>query len=403
MASAPILEYLRRVIAIQPIEFDDASLVGRFVRSREDAAFAELVRRHGPMVWGVCSRALPRFHDAEEAYQATFLVLARKAASIRPPGLVANWLFGVARRTALEARKRRARIREEPPVDVAAPEPASTDLRDALDEEIGRLPDRFRVPIVLCYLEGRTNAEAADLLSCPEGTVASRLSTARRRLHARLTRRGIASLLGGLTAVSHSRVEAIPPVAATASSTLLAQGVLTAMFIAKVKSVVIAASCIAFLGVAGTAWMQVSAQTFAPPTTAPGGATDQTDAPRRFQELSAGSVASKDLLKKRWDAAHEEFETRKVRAISDSNERTKLFDAVNRLLRAELDLAKDHQARLAAHAGHIDRLTTIARNIERVVKAGQLTAVDQLEIESIRLEAEVRAQQETVGLDARRP
>ena len=161
----------------------------------------------------------------------------------------------------LEARKRRARVREQGmPEDVPAPPQASTELRDVLDEEIGRLAERFRLPVVLCYLDGYTNAEAAQLLGCPEGTVASRLSTAREKLHARLTRRGLAPLAGGLAvALTHTRLEAMPPLAATASSTSLAQGVIPAMFIAKLKSVVIAASCVAFLGIAGVARLQVTA------------------------------------------------------------------------------------------------------------------------------------------------
>ena len=267
MPTASILQYLRRVVG--PVS-PDALLLARYIRQRDETAFTEIVQRHGPMVWGVCSRALPRSHDAEDAFQATFLVLARKAASIGRPSLLANWLFGVARRTSLEAQKRRARQREEPTMDIAAPDPVSTELKDVLDEEIARLPDRLRVPIVLCYLEGRTNAEAAELLACPPGTIASRLSAARDRLQIRITRRGLAPALGGLTvALFQSRVQAIPPVAATASATALAQGVLTAMFLAKAISVVLAVSCVALLGIAGIAWVQVSAQ----PT--PGGPAPQ--------------------------------------------------------------------------------------------------------------------------------
>jgi RND family efflux transporter MFP subunit len=135
--------------------------------------------------------------DVEDAFQATFLVLARKARSLARPHLLAHWLHGVARRTALEARLRTARrlTRQQPLVDVATPDttaPAAwADLRPVLDEEIAHLPQRYRVPFVLCYLEGRTNGEAARLMGCPEGTVASRLAWARQRLRGRLTRRGV--------------------------------------------------------------------------------------------------------------------------------------------------------------------------------------------------------------------
>ena len=176
----------------------DAQLLVRFALERDDNAFAALVQRHGPMVLGVCSRVLRDPNDADDAFQATFLVLVRKARSISRPHLLANWLFGVARRTALEAKTRAARrqARERKVVDVATADPTLAavwaDLRPVLDEEVGRLPERYRVPFVLCYLEGRTNEEAARLLDCPKGTVLSRLSWARQRLRTRLTHRGLA-------------------------------------------------------------------------------------------------------------------------------------------------------------------------------------------------------------------
>jgi RNA polymerase sigma-70 factor (ECF subfamily) len=176
----------------------DADLLRRFTRQADEAAFAELVRRHGPMVRGVCRRLLGDTPDADDAFQAAFLVLARKAESVARPHQLANWLFGVARRTALRARAGAARrhAREEPLVDVPAPEavPAVVwaDLRSVLDEEVGCLPERYRAAFMLCHLQGRTTGEAAAVLGCPRGTVLSRLAWARQRLRARLTRRGLA-------------------------------------------------------------------------------------------------------------------------------------------------------------------------------------------------------------------
>jgi RNA polymerase sigma factor (sigma-70 family) len=178
-------------------ESADGPLLHRFVTHGDEDAFAALVQRHGPMVLGLCRRLLHDAHDAEDAFQATFLILVRKAGSVARPALLGNWLYGVAYRVALRARGARTkrRAREVQAVDLPAPErpPGAgwSDLRPVLDEEVNRLPDKYRVPFVLCYLEGKTNAEAAALLGSPEGTILSRLATARQRLRCRLTRRGI--------------------------------------------------------------------------------------------------------------------------------------------------------------------------------------------------------------------
>src|SRR4051794_14651098 len=204
---SPTARFLRRVAAAHG---PDEELLRRFVAHRDDAAFAELVRRHGPVVLGVCRRVLGDAPDADDAFQAAFLVLARKAHRIARPDLLGNWLYGVAYRTALRARAvaARRRAREGRLVDVPAEDrpPAFVwaDLRPVLDEEVNRLPDRYRATFVLCHVEGRTMAEAARLLGCPEGTVLSRLAWARGRLRSRLTRRGLAPAAGGL-AVPFSR------------------------------------------------------------------------------------------------------------------------------------------------------------------------------------------------------
>src|SRR5262249_27234943 len=153
-------------------------LLEGYVRGREEAAFAALVRRHGPMVWGVCRRVLHSHQDAEDAFQATFLVLVRKAASVVPREMVANWLYGVARQTALKARATTARRRAREKQVTAMPEPPLEqqalwdDLQPLLDQELGRLPDKYRAVIVLCDLEGKTRKEAARHFRLPEGTVA---------------------------------------------------------------------------------------------------------------------------------------------------------------------------------------------------------------------------------------
>jgi RNA polymerase sigma factor (sigma-70 family) len=199
----------------------DGQLLECFVSRRDGAAFAALVQRHAPMVWGACCRILRNHHDAEDAFQATFLVLARRAASVTPREMVAGWLFGVARQTSLKARGTivRNRIRDrEVARRVEQTDPIENgwnDLEPLIDEELSRLPDRFRAVVVLCDLEGKTRKEAARQLGVPEGTVAGWLARARTILADRLTRRGVA--LSGATLAA-----LMPQSVASASESVLA-------------------------------------------------------------------------------------------------------------------------------------------------------------------------------------
>jgi HlyD family secretion protein len=179
----------------------DADLLGRFVGGRDHHAFADLVRRHGPMVFGVCRRILRDPHDAEEAFQVTFLVLVRKAGQIGRPERLANWLYGVAHRVSRKARvtaarrgahERAASLALTTPVTVG---PDQTELRAVLDEELVTLPEKYRAPLVLCYLEGLTNEEAARRLGWPPGSMSYRLARGRELLRRRLARRGLVCVL----------------------------------------------------------------------------------------------------------------------------------------------------------------------------------------------------------------
>jgi RNA polymerase sigma factor (sigma-70 family) len=192
----------------------DAQLLERFTQNRDDgaqAAFAALVARHGPMVLRVCGATLQNLTDIEDAFQATFLILARKARSIQEPGSVGSWLFGVARRTAANARLSaiRRRRHEQNWAALTTRPPADED-RNHLDsdlwDEVNRLPEKYRAPVVLCYLEGLTHDEAARQLGWPVGTVEGRLARARGLLRARLARRGLAPGIGLLIAPSHAEV-----------------------------------------------------------------------------------------------------------------------------------------------------------------------------------------------------
>ena len=183
----------------------DAQLLDRFVSDRDataEHAFEVLARRHGPMVLSVCRSVLGDQHEAEDAFQATFLVLARRAASLRDPANLGPWLYGVARRTSQKAKARRSRLERliQRAGAMARVESGSDanpvhghEEAEMLHEEIGRLPEKYRTPVVLCDLEGLSRQEAARQLGWPMGTLGVRLMRARERLRARLTRRGLSS------------------------------------------------------------------------------------------------------------------------------------------------------------------------------------------------------------------
>ena len=225
----------------------DGQLLEDYLSRRDEAAVAALVRRHGAMVWGVCRRVLHRHHDAEDAFQATFLVLIRRAASVSPREMVGNWLYGVAHQTALKARataaKRQARERQVTamPEPAAAPEPESWQrLEPLLDQELSRLPAKYRGAIVLCDLEGKTRKEVARQLRIPEGTLSSRLTTARKMLARRLARHGLAISAGALAvALAQEAVAAAAPAAVTLATiktaTLVAAGTAAATGAVPVK------------------------------------------------------------------------------------------------------------------------------------------------------------------------
>ncbi|HZU34605.1 MAG TPA: sigma-70 family RNA polymerase sigma factor [Gemmataceae bacterium] len=262
----PVLRYLHRLA--EPV-LTDAQLLDRFRASRDEAAFEMLVRRHGPLVQGVCRRVLRDWHAAQDAFQAVFLILARKAATLERPDSLGPWLYGVAYRTALKARSQAARQSAHERcqrVDVATADSTEEvewrDLRPVLDAEIHRLPERYRKPFVLSYLQGKTNAEVARLLGCSRGTVATLLARARQRLRQRLSRRGLTlSLTLTVSAVptalhcSTAHAAALfgagqihAAGAVSASAVTLAQGVLRAMMANKLRWGAIVLLAVGMLG-----------------------------------------------------------------------------------------------------------------------------------------------------------
>jgi len=237
MASAQLntlIRHLRQTARLREVAaLSDGQLLDCFLARREEAAFAALVRRHGPMVLGVCRRVLRHAQDAEDAFQATFLVLVRKGASVRPSNAVGNWLYGVAYRTSLKAKAltARRRAKEGPMRDLPQPEADNLwlDLQPILDRELHHLPNRYRGPVVLCDLEGKSRKEAAQQLGCPEGTLSSRLARGRQILAKRLKHCGVALSAGALAGVvAQNAAEAAVPAALASSTaraaTLLATG-----------------------------------------------------------------------------------------------------------------------------------------------------------------------------------
>ncbi len=264
---------LRTALARDAEGQSDGQLLAQFLARRDEAAFAALVRRHGPMVLGVCRRALGNAADAEDAFQATFLVLVRKAAALRLRTALGAWLHGVARRTALNARRVAARRRAKEAA-MARPEARPEEARDErlewLDEELARLPEKYRLPLVLCELEGRTRQEAAGRLGWPEGTVAGRLARGRTLLARRLARRGVAvpavALAVGVPPVLASATVRVAVLTAagqaagvvSAPVAALAEGVVKGMFLRKLKVVTALVLMTTVLGVGVTAGVLTS-------------------------------------------------------------------------------------------------------------------------------------------------
>jgi RNA polymerase sigma factor (sigma-70 family) len=402
-----LLRHLQRLAgAAESGVLADGQLLERFVRSRDEAAFEVLVWRHGPMIWGLCRRLLRQDSDAEDAFQATFLTLLRKAASISKRASVASWLYKVAYRVALAARARAAkRASQEQAVvteSMAAVEqdPVWRDLRPVLDEEVNRLPEKYRVPFLLCYLEGKTLDEAAEQLGCPRGTVGTRLARARERLRGRLTRRGVTLSVGALSLVLTERLAlaALPSplvvltlrgASATASGKAtpvvsasilaLVEGVVRTMFVSKLKTVV---GVFVLCGVVGTGAGVLALQ---PPPPQP----DDPKVPAEAKAQEKQEDRLPGLLKARLEAAEAELQARRNEFFAGRGTFDILIGASQRVLKAQRELSKNKQEQVAALEAHLRLLQEIHETNQSRFNAGRIAIAELKRGEFDRLDAEI--------------
>jgi RND family efflux transporter MFP subunit len=401
----------------------DSQLLDRFAANHDEAAFELLLWRHARLVFGVCLRVLHDPHDAEDAFQATFLALARHAGRIAKREAIAGWLHKVAYRVALTARGQRARRHaRETPIGAAEPlfvspraqaQSENQELRCILDQEIGRLPERFRAAVVLCYLEGKSVDEAAMLLGCPRGTVASRLARARKRLRGRLAGRGL-SVTAGLAVLTQANAaprpfSLIPTLAAAAMRygaggtaadgvlspriTALTEEVLRVMYLHKLKTgIVILITFIGILLVGGS--LAVGRHLHADPPSTPEGskaeAAGREEEPRDKPVAEAPHTVTVRRPMRREAAPFEDYvgrlEARRVvevrpavsgfvqqiyfKAGAEVKKGELLFDLDSRALRLTLDKAEADLVLALARKQQSDADLQRAR---RLVAAGQMT------------------------------
>jgi RNA polymerase sigma factor (sigma-70 family) len=407
----------------------DWQLLDRFVAARDELAFEALVQRHGPMVMGVCRRMLSNAFDAEDSFQATFLVLLRRAGSLGTADSLGPWLHGVAVKVAQQARGAAARRgRKECPgllTDVPGPDPDpiadDPELRQILDQEIDRLPDRYRLPVVLCYLEGQTHEQAARSLEWPLGTVKGRLARARSLLESRLTRRGVAcgAALAAFAAGSAARA-AMPPALVRAtcraavaagsgtlltsvvstSVTRLAQGVVSTMIVQKLKLIAaaVAVSGVFFTG-AGVLARQQGKDATPAPLAEEGPSDPSSPGPlaRRAPEPKGGATPAaasptrkpldpKELYRRAIQEARRAFVASEQEFRAGKTSLDRVYLASRLLMDGERDAASIPDERLKAAEAHLDRMKALTRTHQ---EAGNVDDADGASVRAYLAEAEL--------------
>ena len=396
---------------------DDRQLVRSYSEQYEEGVFAAIVDRHGPMVMGVCRRLLGDAHSAEDAFQATFFTLAHNAASIRRPESLASWLHGVAWRVARRLLASRTPNQGAIPAESLpdlAPGPATQaswrEIAAVLDEEVQRLPEKYRLPLVLCHLEGMSQAEAARTLDWPVRSLSSRLERGAERLRQRLSQRGVTLSAAALTAAlgENARAAVLPVLSMitirtarllslgqaeaarqlSASAVGLAEGVWHAMWLSKMKMagavalVLLLTAGALGLGL-GSAWSEPAdpAQVVAPPPVLQAASPEEA-----AREKLAAKLA--DLAHAKLVAAREEFVGRRQEFMAGRGTLDFLQGAALRVLEAELALENEPAGQVAAH----ERYWKVTREVEDVsqarYQAGRIPITDLAQARYYRLDAE---------------
>jgi RNA polymerase sigma factor (sigma-70 family) len=410
-----VIEQLRAG-ALRADSLSDGQLLELYVARRDESAFAAIIGRHGPMVLGVCRRVALDHHDAEDAFQATFLVLVRKAASVVPRSRVGPWLYGVACRTALRVKvaalKRRAKEKQRVALPDRPEVPRDTwhALQPLIDQELGRLPDKYRLPVVLCDLEGRTRKETAQQLGWPEGTVSGRLARARELLARRLVRHGMlvsGEFLAAALAQNAASAAGVPAalVASTlqaaslfargqatsgaipAQITLLVKGALNDMLLSKLKTA-LAVTVVAIVLGASAGLIAFGAFADEKPGAAQERGAKKDEATKKI-DVGAASDESK-LLADLLEAARAEWADRK-KWVDQGKARwdETCYASARRLLQAELEQAKNKNDRVAAWRSHFERMAVVEADAKQGHQVGRITTADYQAARYLRLEAEI--------------
>jgi RNA polymerase sigma factor (sigma-70 family) len=385
----------------------EGQLLDRFVSDRDEVAFGALVARHGPMVLGVCRGVLNDPHDVEDAFQATFLVLVRKASGLRDQDLLGPWLYGVARRVSLRARatlsRRKAKERpgiEGEDVPVATLDSELRELQFLIREEVDRLPSNDRMAVVLCYLEGLTHEEAADRLGWPVGTVKGRLSRARDKLRDRLTRRGVALPAAALASTLGRGASASVPLELLRSTTLAAtrlaagqtltagivsaqtlalmEGVIGTMFTTKLKIGAVALVATSVLAVPGVMAYQGFGGQAATKAQAPPQQGPRSDVAKATKAAGPIPDAARMTLVRIAEEALRDLD--QLVAVGTTPPNTELISTWSRRL-AEAQSGPGVSAfdRKAALQAHLDRMAKLVARSEALSRAGSQTQMELLE------------------------
>jgi len=412
-----LLPLLQALFSNEAEGLNDGQLLQHYLTERDDAAFAALVRRHGPMVLAVCRRVLGNLADAEDAFQAAFLVLVRKAPSLTSRSVVGGWLHGVARRTALKAKAaaaRRRTVEQTAARPEAMGEEARNDWLAQLDEELSRLPEKYRLPIILCDLEGRTRQQAAKQLGWPEGTVAGRLVRARALLAKRLLR-GAQILSGALPGtlaggaakaalplgLVHSTIQAAALVAAgkvtaqgvlSAQALTLAKGVLGTMFWNKMKIVAFALLAAVVFASAGGWTVQMltpaAQENLTDQPGIPGGheANFTREAAAQAKENDKPAALAQELV----DVGRGQWLGRWKEYLAGTTIVDFLVTASDKLLQAELRLANTKAGQLAAYEACLERMQETERIAKAKFDASRIAVTGLYEVSYARIEAEIQ-------------